>query len=391
MPCNCHTSRGLQVKVASPYDQCIACARKHIKNAWGAYNEFTYEDDNRDYTSDQLRKAADHLKSIRREIAIECRDMAMQLESNTDAPDMAARLDALRRRALELFYQENPEAAARLELMRSRPDVIIPLGSGSRVGNAELCLLLRSIDRHLKNYGRIFIATDSPPEWLDTDAVTVVNVPDSHTDNKDANLHDKILTVIAEHDVSDFVFCADDNCFMQDIAAGAIPILRNGKARASFYGEGLNRWKTRMHNTFEWAETQGASLKFHYDCHAPQLFDGRQLAERLPAVDYSASPGLCIYTAWRVLTGTLEPAHKQDAFKLTLESAPGAGMTRATLESRLFLGYNDSAAEGGLLDLLFQIFPDPSPFERANEFSTSGGKSSEYDNYKENSIANKEN
>ena len=117
MPCSCHGKRGESVKTASPYDQCTMCARKHVKNAWGAYNEFTYEQDNRDYVSDQLRKAADHLKFEHRETALKCRDMAMEMEGNEDVAGggMAKRLNDLRIETLALFYADHPEASERLE------------------------------------------------------------------------------------------------------------------------------------------------------------------------------------------------------------------------------------------------------------------------------------
>jgi hypothetical protein len=344
----------------------MLCARKHVKNAWGAYNEFTYEDDNRDYMSDQLRKAADHLKTIRRETALKCRDLAMQVEENRDAPDMAAQLDALRVELRDAVYAEHPDIGARLERLRTVPDIIIPLGRGSTSDNAELRFLLRSIDAHLKNYGRVFLATDCAPDWL-SDEVTVVEVKDIYSDNKDANLHHKILKVLDKHDVGDFVFCADDNCFLQDIAAAAIPALANGKARASFEGDSLSKWQRRVRNTLEWADGQGAKLEHHCECHCPQLFHGALLRERLPKVDYTAQPGLTIYTTWRVLTDTWRGALPQAQYKTTMENECGetlARMSDAELCARPFLGYNDGGVTGGLLDRLARIFPSKSRFER---------------------------
>ena len=121
MSCSCHGKQGEAVKVASPYDQCTACARKHIKNAWGAWQEFTYEEDNRDYVSDQLRKAADHLKYEHREIALLCRDLAVAIETNNDSEygSIAEKLNDLRIAARELFYNDHPEAKKRLEEMRN--------------------------------------------------------------------------------------------------------------------------------------------------------------------------------------------------------------------------------------------------------------------------------
>ena len=121
MPCSCHGKNGESAKVAKPYDQCTACARKHVKNAWGAWNEFTYEEDNRDYVSDQLRKAADHLKFDHRDIALECRDLAMVIEENRDSEyaPISDKLASLKNRCRALFYADHPEALERLEKRRS--------------------------------------------------------------------------------------------------------------------------------------------------------------------------------------------------------------------------------------------------------------------------------
>lgn len=117
MPCSCHGKKGESVKTARPYDQCTACARKHVKNAWGAWQEFTYEEDNRDYVSDQLRKAAEHLKIAHRDIALQCRDLAMAIEENRDKDyaSIAEELDKLRTVTRGLFYADHPDARERLD------------------------------------------------------------------------------------------------------------------------------------------------------------------------------------------------------------------------------------------------------------------------------------
>lgn len=116
MACSCHGKNGERVRYAAPEDQCTTCARKHVKNAWSKWNEFTYEEDNRDYVSAQLRDAADHLKYIHRETALKCRDLAVVVEEVRDLEfvSVADELDRLRIETRELYYQEHPEALQRL-------------------------------------------------------------------------------------------------------------------------------------------------------------------------------------------------------------------------------------------------------------------------------------
>lgn len=120
MGCGCHGKSGKPADRTNPYDQCTACARKHVKAAWSKWGEFCYEDANRDYVSAQLRDAADHMKYDHTETAMKCRALALRIEENTMAmADVAASLEELRQETLELYYQDNPDARKRLEAMEN--------------------------------------------------------------------------------------------------------------------------------------------------------------------------------------------------------------------------------------------------------------------------------
>lgn len=119
MACNCHGKDGKSVIRTSAYDQCTTCARKHIKNAWSKWNEFTYEEDNRDYVSAQLRDAADHLKFTYRDLALELRDLAVAIEEWKDIEygDIALKIDELRKKTLQIFLESHQEVLERKNLL----------------------------------------------------------------------------------------------------------------------------------------------------------------------------------------------------------------------------------------------------------------------------------
>lgn len=121
MSCACHGKNGQRVRFAGPEDQCTTCARKHVKAAWSKWQEFTYEDDNRDYVSAQLRDAADHLKFTHRELALRLRDLAVVIEEvrDRDYGSIAEELDQLRIETRELYYADYPEARKRLEELKN--------------------------------------------------------------------------------------------------------------------------------------------------------------------------------------------------------------------------------------------------------------------------------
>ena len=116
MACTCHQKDGVSVLVTKPDDQCTACARKHVRNAWTAWGEFCYEDTNRDYVSGQLRAAADHLKYDHRPEALHCRDLAALIEDVRDASPsvVSEQLCVLLDKVRELFYNDHPQSRQRL-------------------------------------------------------------------------------------------------------------------------------------------------------------------------------------------------------------------------------------------------------------------------------------
>lgn len=114
MSCHCHGKSGVSVTRTSPYDQCTACAKKHIVKAWSLFNEFTYTDDNRDTISGQLRLAADHLMYGHRETALLARDLAVLFEENRDK-EIGTGWETLLESVREAFNADYPETAARLQ------------------------------------------------------------------------------------------------------------------------------------------------------------------------------------------------------------------------------------------------------------------------------------
>src|SRR5574344_1708802 len=112
MSCNCHGESGVSVTRTSPFDQCSACAKKHVVKAWNLWNEFLYADDNRDAISGQLRLAADHLMYAHRATALKARDLAILVEENREiGGEWVVLLEAARRH----YYADHPEAAERLK------------------------------------------------------------------------------------------------------------------------------------------------------------------------------------------------------------------------------------------------------------------------------------
>lgn len=246
--------------------------------------------------------------------------------------------------------------------MTQPTDIIICLGNGSQSGNDELRIMLRSLERNISDFGRIFVATHYAPKWLDGGKVEIVDIDDVFQTNKDANLHMKTLEVIRRFDVGRFCWMSDDIAFLKPIALSDIPILRSDTGLDGFKAGGA--WMDRLRNTFYFALLHGSEAVYSYDVHAPQVFDGARLLDAMDGVDYETSPGLTIFTAWRAVCGEIGTEGEQPV-SLWKETLRDAGEARDAKLDKTFVGYNDAAFSSFAFQRrMFSMFPDKSSFER---------------------------
>ena len=365
MACSCHGKSGqsIQDRRMPPDSQCLMCAMKHIGMAMEAIDELTYERDNRDFAQAHIRLAMEHTKLDWRDVAVRMRDATVMLDlvQDTRPGQLHKVLKGIMDELHRLYDLEHPEQARKLRELRDaiKVDVIIPLGNGSRFDNDELRLLLRSIDRHCSDVGRVILATTYCPSWINRDAVTVAEIPDREQNNKDKNLIDKTLTVIRDYNVERFVFCADDNLVCQDIELKHIPLLY-GRTREAFENADT-KWRKRVLHTFDYFIGRGVPLDHEFDTHAPQYFDDAQaLVRAMEYVDYATQPGLTIMTAFRAATGEIYGGIHKNGYKETYEMPC---TEKDFAGKKMFAGYNDLGFMG-IRDALFRRFPDKCRYEK---------------------------
>ena len=345
-----------------PTEQCIACAQKHMDEAWAHFHEYSYTNENRRAIRGNLRQIVLHTYKEWKHIAELARECALLVQ---EAKDLEAeeKMCCLSDMIEDAFNEANPEVKQRIDTMATKPDIIIPLGNGSRSNDDELRILLRSIDRNLRGYGRVFLVTSYCPSWVNRDMVTVVNIEDLYHDNKDANLHLKTLKTIEKYNVRHFVWCSDDNVFSQPMYAGMIPTVHNHRRNEDFSQNEANRWRNRVRHTLDWAESRGVHLEHNYECHCPQLFDGKALLEGMKDVEYVRQPGLTIYTTWRVVTDSWKDSIDQRDVKATYEMDKYEDYKTDDLHAKPFIGFNDQTFLNGLRDRLLKEYNDRSKFE----------------------------
>ena len=119
-PCGCHkTSKdalAVLEKLTGPMDQCIACAQKHMDQAWAAYFEYNYRNVNRRFIRAKLRAVVNHTYDRWPDIAKEARRLALLVQQGND-DDKA--VDSLSDHIDKVFSEENPEVEERLNALEN--------------------------------------------------------------------------------------------------------------------------------------------------------------------------------------------------------------------------------------------------------------------------------
>jgi len=236
-------------------------------------------------------------------------------------------------------------------------DVVIPLGTSSRHGDAELRYALRSIERHLENLGRVWIVGHRPA-WIRG----VEHVPcEDRRRSKDRNIIHKIEAACRAGVSERFVFWSDDQIFLRPLAFLQLGPYTWGPVHERNGRDG--RWHRRLAVTRDWLHAEGFAA-FHCDTHVPIPMERERLLElaELSRDCWDAHDGLTVGT-WYVNGAEVQPqpmGHR----KATIEAAVPAEQLRRKIAGRWFLGYNDAGFTPQLRAVLGELFPGPSRFER---------------------------
>ena len=240
----------------------------------------------------------------------------------------------------------------------SKIDIVFTLaGAHSPTDNEELRLALRSIEKHAKDLGNIYIATDRPPEWITN--VNIIHSQDTYTNNKDANLISKLLKACDTDSISDrFIFWSDDQVLTSDISLKNITPVYNSRGLDHFMAS-TSKWGIRMRHTLEVVRAHGGDTSCNWDSHIPQPIDKVLFSTIMGSLDFHTSPGLCVNTAYFGIKGESKQ-WPQSHVKLTYETTD----PRSYEFNKIFVGYNDDGYRSGLREVLLDTFNEPCIYEK---------------------------
>jgi hypothetical protein len=244
---------------------------------------------------------------------------------------------------------------------RGPVDVVYFLGSESKHQDWELRYSLRSVAKHFKDLGQVYVIGYKPP-WLT--GVVHVPMPDKHKHNKDANLIDKLVEAYRWGVSPWYLNISDDQILLKPVRFADCKAYHGGDLATmpvTFWSG--HKWKDRLRRTMNHLVGRGLPA-FHHDCHAPFPIHAETFARVAREVDYATPPGFTIHT----LYGNSAPIHREPIGrrKVTYEHACYLSFNIAkNLDEpeALFLGYSDSGMTPQFMDEIEYRFKEPSPWE----------------------------
>lgn len=230
-------------------------------------------------------------------------------------------------------------------------DIVIPLNNRSTQNNFELRMCLRSIEQHLSGIGNVFII-GYIPDWV-TNATHIPLLEDPRNRFRDRNICNKVIAACKNKTASDdFLMVHDDHFLLADYNAADYPYYHCGPLVP---GEG-QYGHTKQNTISLLGETN------NYDTHCPILFNKEKFLNTVAVADWSKWYGYCVKTVYCVLNG-IEGEYVDD---LKIRMPLKADEIKRLIASRTWFSIGDRCfTDNGMKDVLQELYPKPSKYERA--------------------------
>lgn len=235
-------------------------------------------------------------------------------------------------------------------------DILIPLGNGSRYDNMELRYCLRSIEKHLKGIGYIYLVGEYPYF-----VQNCYHIPcdESHDSKHRAhNIYSKIIKGCELEELTDnFLFMNDDHNLLTDYEASEFPYYHRGIIQTHRVGNEAQR--IQMENTVKRIHGD----VYDFGVHCPILYNKERFRfvfkdciTEWPDYGYEIKS---IYANSIIDTTNWVPC---EDLKFS-EPAMKESICRA-LEGRSFFSTGDKVfRSGGMKDVLDELYPNKSKYE----------------------------
>ena len=235
-------------------------------------------------------------------------------------------------------------------------DIVIPLGTGSRWQNNELRFALRSIEKYLTGYDKIFIIGECP-SYLQN----VIHIPcPDFLGRKEYSIFNKIMKAVADERCSDyFVFWNDDIFLIDNLQTADFKFWYEGTLQSK-YEQSHGHYKAAIKNVIDLFIPE---LEYT-DIHTPIIYS-KKTFNKIASLDWSKE-----YVIKSLYTSSFEylTSYNVCSFEPMPDLKINKAMTyyeiKARIKERLFFSIGTYGVCPAMTKVLTELFPDKSKYEK---------------------------
>lgn len=231
--------------------------------------------------------------------------------------------------------------------------LVIPFRFG-RWGETELKYCLRSVQKHLSNYGELFIIGDKPKGIKDY--IHVPYVDDTRRVYKEKNIYEKVMLACDDERVSgNFIYLNDDHFLNSDYEAKNFPF---------YYGDWpvkTDMYKTTIDTTRNYLKAKySTDNSFFYDVHCPMTVNKWIFRVLVSKLDWNIKAGYCMKSVYGNLMEPNGHIYYPD-LKIKYQHPPYELLDM--VKNRLWFSTDDQARDSSTEGFLKQLYNVPSKWE----------------------------
>lgn len=225
--------------------------------------------------------------------------------------------------------------------------------------HAELRYSIRSMEKHLKKLGEIFIVGELP-DFL----TRVIHIPceNKHKHNAGRNIYEKTLAACRHPALSDHFFAAaDDNFLLAPLSPKGYKYYHSGKLETLLdkLSDKTSYFKPYVRSTYE-ALTERRLPTWNFSVHIPIIYQKQIFIEAMESYDWDRPKKG--YTIKSLYANTLKI--KGDELKDNKLHSPKTMTAIARkIEGTRFVSTNEHSFNAEMIATLAALFPEPSTRE----------------------------
>lgn len=236
-------------------------------------------------------------------------------------------------------------------------DIVIPLGRFSKCADKEMMYSLRSIEKNLEGWNKIYIIGYAPKFLNETDRIVVIPAED-YSLRKQENIFKKLLMACEDPFISDpFIATADDIFFKEKTNVNDINHWFHSDLKyLTISAKGI--YQLSVKNTYEYLSKNNLPIK-NFDIHMPIRYEKEKMMGLLE-VDWTRDHIIkSLYCNVNKIKGS-PSRHLNFSARLTVDQ-----IHTSLKDVNIFAVNGESLGlSQAMFSVLQELFPDKSTFEK---------------------------